>query len=247
MKWVMPKIWEDGTCWIIGGGSSLIKQFNIPKNVVDDVRSGKSNISAYSPYMKFLHDKHVIGINGAFRLGDWIDICFFGDKSWYFQNRKDLKNFSGLIIGCPNFLQGAGWKEENVLYLQKEQRSYGISTNPSKVCWNRNSGSAAISVAVHAGCKRIVLVGFDMKLIQGVGHWHNLYNGKTTMPFDRHLVGFSTIAKDAERLGIEIINLSKESKIDCFPKMSLKEFLKNESQGATEFLQECSENVSDTV
>ena len=45
------------------------------------------------------------------------------------------------------------------------------------------------------------------------------------MPFDRHLRGFSDMAKDAKRRGIEIINASPDSAITCFPKYSIKELL----------------------
>lgn len=229
MIWSVPKIWNEGTCWIIGGGASLTSQFNIPKKIVEKVQTGELPISAYSPYMSLLHDKHVIAVNGAFRLGDWIDICFFGDKNWYFQNAKALNDYKGLLVGCPEFLQVQGWQNLGIKYLQKDHsKKFGISTDPSKVCWNNNSGSAAISIAYNTGCKRIVLLGFDMTLSPtGKGHWHNLYNGKTTMPFYKHLTGFEQIALDAKRLGIEIINASPDSKITQFPKMNIEEILPN--------------------
>lgn len=224
MSWVVPPIWKDGTCWIIGGGPSIVTQFHIPKRVSQKVYSNELPISAFSEYMSLLHDKHVIGINGAFRLGDWVDICFFGDKPWYFDNAKDLTNFKGLLVGSPEFLQVQGWKNLGIKHLKKSEKVYGISENPSEICWNLNSGASAISMAYHLGCKRIILLGFDMELNQnGNGHWHNLYNGKTDMPFTKHLIGFDKIAEDATRLGIEIINASPKSKITQFPKMNVWE------------------------
>lgn len=227
MNWAVPKIWNEGTCWIIGGGSSIIQQFHIPKHIVDKVQTGELPISAYSSYMSLLHDKHVIGINSAFLLGDWVDICFFGDKAWYFSNAKALNDYKGLLVGCPEFLQIPGWQKLGIKYLQKDHgKNYGISTNPEKVCWNMNSGSAAISLAYNTGCKRIILLGFDMILNeQGKGHWHNQYNGKTNMPFHKHLTGFEQISLDATRLGIEIINASTISKITQFPKMNVKNII----------------------
>lgn len=224
MTWVPPKIWQGETCWIVGGGNSLTQQFRIPKKLVQQVRDGIVPISEFSPYMSLLHNEHVIGINGAFLLGDWIDFCFFGDKMWYFDNAAALEKYKGILVGCPEFLQVQGWQKLGIKYLKKSVKTYGISENPSEVCWNQNSGAASISMAYHLGCKRIILLGFDMTLSPaGIGHWHNLYHNKTNMPFAKHLVGFDAIAEDAKRLGIEIINASPSSKITQFPKMNISE------------------------
>lgn len=227
MTWSVPKIWKDGTCWIIGGGPSIANQFQVPKKIVDKVSTSELPVSAYSTYMSLLHDKHVIGVNGAFLLGNWVDMCFFGDKSWYFRNAKALNDYKGLIIGCPEFLQVQGWQNLGIKYLQKANgKTYGISEDPTKVCWNMNSGSAAISLAYNTGCKRIILLGFDMDVNpQGKSHWHGLYEAKKTQPFHKHLIGFDQIASDAKRLGVEIINASPTSKITQFPKINVKDII----------------------
>ena len=102
------------------------------------------------------------------------------------------------------------------------------------VGWNGNTGGAAINLAVHMGAKRILLLGFDMNLDgTQMQHWHDLYGKgpvaderrKRKLPFARHITCFAFIAADAKKLGVEIINLSPNSAIDNFPKMSVKEFL----------------------
>ena len=37
MIWKVPRVWEGEQCVIIGGGPSVIRQFNIPENLVNDV------------------------------------------------------------------------------------------------------------------------------------------------------------------------------------------------------------------
>ena len=225
MKWCVPRIWEGGTCWIVGGGPSIIDQFNIPAEVVEKVRLQELTISAYSPFMGALHTQHVIGVNGAYGLGDWVDVCFFGDKNWYFDNKKKLLQFHGLVVGCSNFFKRGLWRDEPIKYLERHKHRFGISDDSKKVCWNLNSGAAAISFAYNTGVKRIVLLGFDMQLAGGKGHWHNLYKGKTNMPFTKHLMGFEQIAQDAKRLGVEILNASPNSKITEFKKVTVKDLL----------------------
>lgn len=225
--WSVPNIWQGERCWIIGGGPSVATQFNIPPGLVHAVREGKTGISAYSPYMAALHGEHVIGVNGAYKLGSWLDVCFFGDKDWYFANNKELEEWPGLVVGCAEFLALPGFEYLPVKHLLKEPRKYyGISAHPQRVCWNHNSGAAAISLAHHMGCKQIILLGFDMCLNnEGAGHWHNMYANKTDMPFHRHLVGFARIAKDAKELGIELLNASPNSAIKELKKVCVNELL----------------------
>ena len=83
MNWTVPRIWEGGDVWIIGGGPSITKEFQIPSEVVNDVVIGKKPLSLYSPYMESIHKKHVIGINVAYMLGPWVDMVFFGDNNFF--------------------------------------------------------------------------------------------------------------------------------------------------------------------
>lgn len=223
MPWTVPNIWEDGECYIIGGGTSIIQQFHIPQDVVDRVYKGVEHISAYSPHLSFLHDKHVIAVNEAYKIGPWIDVLFFGDDSYGQRNRKDILSFDGLRVSCTNT------PIEGVKHLLKHKtKRTGITTHPKNtVSWGFNSGAAAINFAIHTGVKKIYLLGFDMYLDAAQNqHWHKSYhsNPKTVRgTFKRHMVGFPVIKADADKLGVEIINLNPLSGIECFPKMNLKD------------------------
>lgn len=229
MIWRVPRFWDGSDVWILGGGPSVSKQFGIPERIIQNVLERTSPPSVYSPYMEFLHDKHVIGINVAYLLGDWIDIVFFGDKHFFLEHQNGLAEYKGMKVSCTPEMRGYNW----VKYLERDTKhGRGISPNPMKVSWNGNSGAAAISLAVHAGARRIFLLGFDMTLSTAKRqHWHDVYKRGTIsdpkklrgLPFDRHLRGFENIHKDAKTLGIPIINVCPESAITQFPKMSLQE------------------------
>jgi hypothetical protein len=139
MKWVVPRMWEGGDVWIIGGGPSVPKQFGIPERVVQSVVSGKSP-SEYSPFMSFLHDKHVIGINVAYLIGDWIDIVFFGDGGFYNQHQEALAISSCLKVSCNPLLEKNTW----VKFLYRDSKVLGISDNQGSVSWNHNSGNISV-------------------------------------------------------------------------------------------------------
>ena len=234
--WTVPKIWDGGDVFILGGGSSLTKQFEIPDEVVQSVRKKESPLSVYSSYLKALHNKHIIVINVLFLLGDWVDMLFFGDSKFYLAYKEKIADFPGLKVSChSNFT--SGFQKEKIKYLMKDNNHFqGISSDPSKVSWNKNSGAAAISVAANAGAKRIILLGFDMCLDEeGNQHCHIEYKNNDRfpkrskkhkkLPFERHLKGFEEIRKDAKKRNIEILNASEISEIKVFPKININEVL----------------------
>lgn len=229
MIWKIPKIWQGGDAWILGGGPSVTEQFQIPADIVNKVKAGTLPPSVYSDYMEFLHDKHVIGINVAYMIGDWMDIVFFGDSAFYLEHQTRLENYPNIVASCASNTSDVNWIRHTPMDGSCPR---GISPVQSKVAWNQNSGSAAISIAAHLGAKRIFLLGFDMKRVENSQHWHQLYKPKrvnpikrvpTSDPFERHMRGFPKIAMDAKRMGIKIYNVCPDSAIDVFPKITLQQ------------------------
>lgn len=233
MIWIVPRIWEGADVWIIGGGPSVPKQFGIPDKVIQQVIDGATPPNVYSSYMTAIQDKHVIGINMAYRIGNWIDMVVFGDTGFFLRERGNLSKFPGLKVSLNPGQHQDSW----VKYIARDTTHVkGISSNPKMVSWNGNTGAAAISIAVHTGAKRIILLGFDMKIGDNkMQHWHNLYQKGPVqaqdnrrirkLPFDRHLSGFPVIAEDAKRMGVTILNACPNSEIQCFPKVTVKDIL----------------------
>ena len=234
MLWSAPQIWKDGTCFIMGGGTSLPRVFGVPEDIIRNVMVG-GDASAYSQYLAPLHDKHVIGVNNTYKIGTWMDALFFGDCGWYLVHKPALLLFPKLkITCCDRFANKPVESCEGIKYLAKDRKKQrGISDNPSTVAWNSNSGAAAISLAAHFGVRRIVLLGFDMALdSRNMSHWHGSHNPTAAVvrrrklpPFARHMKGFADIAEDALHRGIEILNCSPISAITEFKKVELKELL----------------------
>ena len=243
--WKPPSMWKNGTCWIIGGGPSILNQFDVPKELQDKFKKRLIPLSELSNYLKALHDKHIIGINLAYTIGNWIDIVFFGDGQWFLHHRQALANFNGLKVSCsPRFKDWPDGNSERIKFMARNhERVEGITDIRGYVSWNRNSGAASISLAQQLGVDRIILLGFDMTTdAEQDTHWHgrhwekrggpfdpkgNLITLKkpTALPYERHLEGFPKIALDAERLNLEIINANPNSEIDAFPKYNVKDLL----------------------
>lgn len=218
-NWDVPNMWLDNTAYIIGGGESLNTTGLSPTKKNAGFIMDKMNED-----LSIIKDKRVIGVNDAFLLGSWIDVCWFGDVRWHDWNREALLDFTGLkVCCCPTF---GTHKKPGIMAVGRGNK-LGLSVDSKIINWNKSSGASAINLAVLFGVKRIVLLGFDMDKISN-NNWHNnhdthLPKTHSANPYVRFLTCFDIISSDAKRLGVEIINCSMISKITQFVKMPLEE------------------------
>jgi enoyl-CoA hydratase/carnithine racemase len=103
----------------------------------------------------------------------------------------------------------------------------GISESPNAIATGSNSGYQAINIAVLAGAKRILLLGYDMKFAAGKkSHWHGGH--PLQMPegaYTRYARKFKTMLPQLERLGVAVINCTPGSAIDAFPRGDIASLL----------------------
>lgn len=201
MFWEIPELWPGSTVFIIGGGPSLLQHD-----------------------LSIIHNQRAIGVNHAFSLGPWIDICWFGDKQWLHTNIKKLNQFGGLIATCSTEIESR--QRKNIKYVGRSKQ-YGIEFKKrTHVAWNSNSGASAISLAYWLGARRVILLGFDMRIPADPAentHWHNEYEkkfertGKLFNPYPRFLKGWDFIVKDAAHIGLEIITCCADSALTMIP------------------------------
>jgi hypothetical protein len=166
--WDVPEIWPGETVVIVGGGPSLR---NYDWEALHELKNNK----------KF----RVIGVNDAFRLGSIIDICFFGDDKWWLNRRTLLTSFRGLCVSLIPCNKDANARPSWVKMLRRDaSRPFGITDAKRQgrdtIAFNTNSGTAAVGLAVLLGCKKIILLGFDMdteKSSNGIDthNWHNYH------------------------------------------------------------------------
>ena len=182
MIWKVPKMWADQTVYIVGGGPSL-KRLDL----------------------SLIHDKRCIGVNNSYRLGDWIDICWFGDSRWLVWHSTDKRfvdgwrDFAGIRASCVARIKD----HKDIKYVELSSKQAGIEKNPLRVCWNKTSGASAINIAYHLGARRIVLLGFDMRIVDRKENWHDdhLTHGDRKNPYPRFLKSWGVLTNELKELG----------------------------------------------
>jgi hypothetical protein len=93
-----------------------------------------------------------------------------------------------------------------------------------------NSGYQAVNLALHLGARRVVLLGYDMGAsADGRRHWfgdhpHGL-NNPGPRNFAAWIEGFRRLAPALEAIGLEVVNASRRTALDCFRQAPLEEVL----------------------
>jgi hypothetical protein len=201
---IHPK-WLGEDVYIIGGGRSLYEN--------------KFNWS-------LLEDKNTIGCNTAFILGEKVcKICIFGDLIWFNAFGEQLEKYKGTVYtSCNEFRRNpVPW----VIQLKRYENGLHLDG----LGWNGNTGFNAINLALLLGAKRVLLLGFDMKLGKdGRANWHGKEIEKPTQSIYKKFLFFQSIIKKhlnekfPER---EIINITDDSDLTVFPKIGVQEYWKD--------------------
>ena len=208
-SWKVPKIWDKATCYIIGGGPS---------------------ISSFD--LNLLKGRKVIATNNVYQLIPWVDYLFFMDKGWIKKHHLSIAK-----LPCIKFtvMREAGKYQRimNLKFIERDGR-FGFSRRPNRLTHGGNSGYCALQLAYLFGATRIVLVGFDMKVVNKQHNYHSGHKRKMDVSIykDGYVKGFESL-KDCKKFGIEILNATPGSALTCFPFVDFEEFVREEKENAS--------------
>lgn len=159
-----------------------------------------------------------IVVNTSYQLCLWADVLFAFDLKWW--------------LYYDRLVSKSGFKGEKVTHSFNAQATMDI-TSLDKCEWFEhfgNSGSAAISLAINTGARRILLLGYDCSLTADKPHWHGKHpegfnNCKSINYWPKQ---FKNVSDFAKRKDVEIINCSRETTLTCFDRMDLLDALQKD-------------------
>jgi len=163
--WEPVPLFRGETVFLIGGGPSLRKRAGI-----DEKEKNRDRIyEAVSDSLAPIHDRAVIGINSAYRLGNWVNVLAFGDQAWWQKWRKDIaERYTGIVVtSWANLNVGFGFAK----VMKRVNR--GFYRDGLSLGWNACTGNMAINLAVQLGATRVVLIGYDGGVSGSWANWHN--------------------------------------------------------------------------
>lgn len=191
----------------------------------EKIPNGRMYVVAGGPSLmhldwSLLRDRRTLAVNRSYEKLPTAEAIYFSDYRFWEWHRKELVRHQGHIY--------TGQKRivDRRVQFVKWTGIKGLETQHNKIRHGNNSGYAAINLAVHLGAEEIVLLGYDMKLCGERTHWHEGHPVKLRpRVFDNMLRYFETLVEPLETLGINIINASPDSAIECFKKATLEEVL----------------------
>lgn len=213
--WTVPREWPGETIFVLAGGPSLRGFDSSP-----------------------LAGRRVIAINNSWELKPDCDVLHFCDRRWWDPNglghgERVKAGFTGRWITTVAALV----HDPAVKRLRQSMRESGVSEDPSALVHGGHGGYQAIGLAFLFGAKRIVLLGYDMRslpleeAIPGDGtHWHHGHSGQRRDHFEHRLrtcflPSMRRLVEPLARAGVEVLNATPDSALDCWPRVRLEETL----------------------
>lgn len=188
--------------YLIGGGPSLnLLDFNLLKN------------------------KNIIVANSALYYFENALAVYWMDQNWASQNCEKLQSIKSYKftskINCENYIKNNIKAIGGGTVLRKVS-DYGLSTDINSVCGN-NTGAQMINLAVNAGVRKIVLLGYDMGIVEGKSHFHSHYsNAQPSVYTNLFIPCINSMAPLIQKMGIEVINCCMHSELKCFKKDNIE-------------------------
>lgn len=197
-KWTNRPNWTNCQAVIIASGPSLTQE--------------QANLT---------QGQKVIAINDNYRLTPWADILYACDHKWWQWHHEQTKFFKGIKVTQDK----KAAQEYDINYIESAANT-GLSTDPDIIHQGFNSGYQAINLAYNLGARKIILIGYDMKLgADGSNHWFGHHPDKIVSHYQSWLIMYSSLAEHAKKLNCSIINSTIDTALTCFEKMPLEDAL----------------------
>lgn len=101
----------------------------------------------------------------------------------------------------------------------------GMSKRLGMVRHGGNSGFLAVSLALHFGAARVVLLGYDMGATGGRLHWHDDHRGMSNPTITSMAAWVRRFDELARVVRVPILNATRQTALRCFPRVGLSEGL----------------------
>ena len=161
-----------------------------------------------------------VAVNCAIFFAPWAEHLFGADAVWWRHYGPMIKWYKGKRIS-------------------RSHKAPSVTMWRGKT-WARtggNSGHMAIQYAVDMGAKNVALLGFDQYKTGGKAHFHADHpkeadDGKRTNLANAGGIGawprlMARTSLELNQRGIKVVNLSRETKLRCFPRITIKKFLED--------------------
>lgn len=160
-----------------------------------------------------------IAVNTSYRMIGKPDLLYACDLAWWRMNERNTRLFE-------RWTQDARAAERFGLNRVSCLDAPGMGRG-GVIHGGGNSGYQALQLAVLRGARRVLMLGFDCQHTGGLRHWHGDHPAglNNAGPVDFWRAAFPALADDLAAAGIEVLNASRETALDCFRRVDLADVL----------------------
>jgi hypothetical protein len=162
-------------------------------------------------------------VNDAWRLAPWADDLYACDYRWWKVHEQASRAFQGTRWTQD---QKAAREWKSLRFIPSAPR-LGLGTDPAgPIHQGQNSGYQAVNLAYLLGARTVILLGYDMSHDNGRAHFFGSHsqNGLIDAPDYRpYAKAFEHMAPG--QYGLTVINCSRRSALECFPRERLEDVL----------------------
>lgn len=150
---------------------------------------------------------------------DWLHACDFKFWNWHKQSATQFPGIrTTLDVHVP-----PGWAA-----LLNNTGLKGFDEDPTCCRTGNNSAYQALHCAIHAGARKVILLGVDQKLgPRGESHWYGEPPDRIVPDYANVMVPYwQEILPALEQHRVEVVNATPGSALKVFPQVDLDEALK---------------------
>ncbi len=213
--WRIPRLPDDLTVAIAAGGPSLSREDL--RAVCDDENTA------------------TIGINNVCFMAEEISrplwLHYFCDKKWHDWHGDSL-TYRNMAARHRVTLGNADIPDSGLRRLRNLGRDGWHPLERDGICAGRNSGFQALYLALMTGCARVLLLGYDMRIVEREAHWHPPHPAGNPHPhsLDRFAEMIDTLRPVAQQCGIDVVNVTPGSALNSFRHSTLKQELQGDDR-----------------
>jgi hypothetical protein len=173
-----------------------------------------------------------IAVADAWRIAPKADALYATDQKWW-MHHKGVPEFQGVKIGY----QGPG--PAGIIWLSGSGRE-GYDERLGFIRHQWNSGGSSIHLAAQLGARRIVLIGFDFRVIDGRRHFFGEHPREiesiSQSRYDSWAELMSELARELERRKVEVLNATPGSALKTWPFVDLEKICREPSSSSNQAL-----------
>lgn len=189
----------------------------------------------------------VLAINDNYLVAPWAEVLYFADHKWWVWHctgiekkwpwvqfsAEEVKKAFAEFKGQKVTIKHQPMAEGPDIFALRNDGAEGLCFKPDGIRTGMNSGYQSLNLAILAGAKKILLLGYDFNFPGGRSHAHNGHKDEKgiehKMPesaYTNYAKQFASMMKDVRKLNVDIVNCNRDSALRQFRFGTLEEELK---------------------